>query len=553
MEYKVCILSAGKNTNVSYAKDFNISLLPVGMKSALSRIIEKFPRNVEIIIALGYNSNLVKDFVDIAFSDRKINIVEIDDYSAPGSGPGRTLLACKHHLNCPFIFTAADTIVGDEIPIPNKNWIGISQVSDSTNYCMAEVENGFVTKFYDKVETPILLKTCKNYKTILNNAFIGMAGIYEYKTFWKELERDQHLIKKELQVSNGLSGLINYKLEAVPFFNWFDTGNEAGYNFANRFFEKNKIIAKPDEFIYFEDGRVIKYFVDKEAVKQKIARSLKLKNIVPEITHAKDNFYAYDFIEGETLARINDATIFKQFLDFCKDNIWKKLELDQEELLVFRNLCLNFYYNKTIERLQKFFRESDIKDKEEIINGEKVLTLGEMLNNLDWRRLSEGIPVLFHGDLQPENILVCDKGFRLIDWRHNFAGSINYGDIYYDFAKLHHALIVTHDIIRNNQFEIKRDKNYISYDFLVKNNLLEYKDIFEEFIEKEGHDLNKLKILTPLIYLNIAPLHHYPYNEFLYYLGKYLLFKEIRRNNIYTSKDEVLTIKLQKRKDENAK
>ena len=43
MEYKVCILSAGKNSQVECANDFNISLLPIGERSALTTIIDKFP------------------------------------------------------------------------------------------------------------------------------------------------------------------------------------------------------------------------------------------------------------------------------------------------------------------------------------------------------------------------------------------------------------------------------------------------------------------------------------------------------------------------------
>lgn len=533
MDYKVCILAAGENNRVSYAKDFNISLLPVGEKSALSRLIEKFPKNVEIIIAVGHNKSLINDFIELVYYDRKIRIIEIENYSGPGSGPGRTLLECKGYLNCPFIFTAADTIVTDEIPEPDKNWIGVSQVTDSTNYCMAEVENDFVTKFYDKVETPILLKTCKNYKTILNNAFIGMAGIYNHELFWKELERDRHLIKKEFQVSNGLAGLIPNKLNVIHFFNWFDIGNEAGYNFANRFFDKNKILLKPDEFIYFENNNVIKYFANKETVRQRIERALKLKNAVPEIINSKDNFYSYKYIEGDTLAKINDVTIFKQFLDFCKNTIWKKVDLSKEEMGDFRYLCERFYYNKTIERINRLFIENGIKDKEEIINGERTPTIADILKQIDWERLSQGLPVIFHGDLQPENVIVCNRGFQLIDWRHSFSGNIEYGDIYYDFAKLYHALIVTHEIIRTNQFEIKREKNQIDYSFLIKSNLLEYKDLFEKFIKEEGYDIERLKILTSLIFLNISPLHHYPYNGFLYYLGKYSLFKEIKYNNPY--------------------
>ena len=43
----------------------------------------------------------------------------------------------------------------------------------------------------------------------------------------------------------------------------------------------------------------------------------------------------------------------------------------------------------------------------------------------------------FHGDLQYDNVLVKkDKSFVLIDWRHEFGKCLEFGDIYYDLAKL---------------------------------------------------------------------------------------------------------------------
>ena len=537
MEYKVCILSAGKNSQVECANDFNISLLPIGERSALTTIIDKFPNNVEIVIAVGYNSHLIKDFIDLAYNNRKIRIVEVDHWDKPGGGPGKTLLDCKPYLNCPFIFTSADTIVSEDVPEPRENWIGVSQVSDSTNYCMADVENEQVINFFDKIDTSTLLRVSRNFKTILNNAFIGMAGIKDYEFFWRSLEMDQNLIRKELQVSNGLSGLIPLKIKAIHFFNWFDIGNEAGYSFATRFFEKNKVVLKPEEFIYFENGRVIKYFKNKEIVKKRVERAKSLKNIVPQLIDVKNNFYVYDFIEGTTLSKVNDSTIFKELLEFCKDKIWIKRNLSQNEHLRFKDECKIFYYDKTLERLKKFYSQNKIKDKGEIINGEKIPKLYDMLKIINWSKMFEGIPVNFHGDLQPENILVSSNGFQLLDWRQDFAGNLDYGDIYYDFAKLHHALIVTHEVIRNNQYEITNEKGNIKFDFFLKNNLFEYKELFESFLQREGYDLGKLKILTPLIFLNISPLHHYPYNEFLYYLGKYTLFRELETNTCYKLKE----------------
>ncbi|MCD4771261.1 hypothetical protein K8R30_02465 [archaeon] len=535
MEYKVCILAAGKNEKVSYAKDFPATLLPIGTASAISKIIEKFPYEIEIVIAVGYKSNLVRDFLKIAHSDRKITIVDVLDYSGQGSGPGKSLLMCKDHLKCPFIFTSGDIIVSGPVPEPTKNWVGVTTVSDSTNYCMAEVENEEIVKFYDKVPMPTLLKTCKNYKTIFNNAFIGMAGVLDYEEFWKGFEKDRNLIEKKLQVSNGLSNLIGRKVEPLPFFNSFNIGTEAGYNLANRFFGKNRIIVKPDEYIYFENGSVIKYFKDQGIVRQRVERSKKLKGIVPDLVDITPNFYSYDFIEGKTHAKINDVSIFRELLDTCKNGIWSPIEIGTDKKN-FKDICKKFYKDKTYERVEMFYKKDGEVDRENIINGEKVPSLKSMLSEIDWDKLSEGIPVRFHGDFQPENILICNKGFQLIDWRHNFGGNVDYGDIYYDFAKLHHALIVTHEIIRNNQFEIKEDRGVVTYDFLLKSNLVEYKNLLEKFILDNNYDLDKLKMLSALTFLNIAPLHHSPYDRFLYYLGKHRLFKELENNNFYKLK-----------------
>lgn len=46
---------------------------------------------------------------------------------------------------------------------------------------------------------------------------------------------------------------------------------------------------------------------------------------------------------------------------------------------------------------------------------------------------------------------------------------------------------------------------------------------FEKFLEREGYDVKRVKILTALIYLNIAALHHFPYSLLLYYLGRSML------------------------------
>ena len=65
MYYKVFISTAGIGSRILGISNINKSLLPVKDKAAITRIINKFPKNIEIVIALGYQKNVVKDFLKI--------------------------------------------------------------------------------------------------------------------------------------------------------------------------------------------------------------------------------------------------------------------------------------------------------------------------------------------------------------------------------------------------------------------------------------------------------------------------------------------------------
>ena len=118
-----------------------------------------------------------------------------------------------------------------------------------------------------------------------------------------------------------------------------------------------------------------------------------------------------------------------------------------------------------------------------------------------------------------------NKKITLIDWREDFDGNENVGDIYYDFAKLDHALLVNGEIIRNKKYNVKISKTNVNYIISTKKNLINFQNYFYKYLTKNGYDLYKVKLLSSLIYLNIATLHDYPYNELLFYHGKLSLTK----------------------------
>ena len=75
-------------------------------------------------------------------------------------------------------------------------------------------------------------------------------------------------------------------------------------------------------------------------------------------------------------------------------------------------------------------------------------------------------------------------------------------------------------------FEIGDSSVY--YDFYTKHKLLEIKDIYESFIQKNGFDIKKIKTITALIFLNMSPLHMEPFGSMLYHLGRYMLYKTLK-------------------------
>ena len=143
-------------------------------------------------------------------------------------------------------------------------------------------------------------------------------------------------------------------------------------------------------------------------------------------------------------------------------------------------------------------------------------------------RWDDGIPSQFHGDLQFENILFSKKNkFILIDWRQDFSGNLNYGDIYYDLAKLNGGIYVSYQNIKQNLFNYQKKTDDIILSIQTNKFLKESKKIFNNFVKIKNFDIRKIEILTGIIFLNMAAMHHEPFDHFIYNLGKVQINKWI--------------------------
>jgi len=512
---KFCILAAGKGTRNNNIVGLHKALLPLENKPVISHIIDRLD-DVEIVIAVGYKSEQIKTYMNLVHSDKNIIYVDVDNFEGVGSGPGYSLLCCKNELQEPFVFTSVDTLVGDDIDLMSidENWLGISPVDkdDSLNYCLV---GG--SKYLDNL-----------YYGVGESAYIGMAGIYEYKSFWDSLEKHK-IIKDEYQVIHGFDGLEHMKL--INFI-WYDTGNNESYANTQRVFSNDVVANKSDEVIFVDNGKVVKYFDDPEKSKQRVERTKYLNNTCPEVLVVNENMHSYDYVQGELLSNITDEILMKKFLDSCQQTLWKEIYINGNRFL---DDCEEMYETKTKERVKKLF-DSEF-DKVKIINGIEVEPIKDMLDKIDWSEFYQNAtPSYFHGDLQPENIIYDKRKdkFVLIDWRQRFGNSIEIGDVYYDLAKLYHAIMINGQSILKDMFSYNRVDGSVSIEFYVKSNLVYFMDIFKEFCDENNYDWDNVELLGILQYFNICTLYDNfkdgRYGNFLFLYGKYLLAKVLLRN-----------------------
>ena len=520
MGYRVVIPTAGIGSRLEgLTKYINKSLVGIANRPTISHLIELFPIDCEFVIALGHKGELVRDFLELVYPNRVFHFAEVYPYEGEGSGLGLSLLACEQYLQQPFVFLSCDALVREKIPEPNHNWMGFSKKSNLSQYRTLNIIDNFVSEICEK---GIIRENLKVY--------IGLAGIYNYDEFWDAMNHGNNLAVNQGE-SHGMKALIENNTISAYEFTWFDTGNIESLEVARKaYFQPNQpnILEKENEAIWFVKDNVIKYSNDTSFIVNRVKRAKELRGYVPDIYAERSNMYCYKKIEGEILSDVANKFIFESFLKKC-NNFWLMKELSTQKSQQFQNNCLKFYKDKTHERIQLFYRNFSKSDDVKIINGEKMPSLESLLAKIDWDWMSKGLAGRFHGDFHFENILYSkdENKFTFLDWRQDFAGDLSIGDIYYDLAKLMHGLIVNHGTIVNNQFSASWIDGEIRYDLKRKQNLVDCEERFCEWIKENEYDIKKVKVLTSLIYLNIAALHHYPYSLLLYGLGKSMLNSEL--------------------------
>jgi len=516
-EKMIVLLTAGIGSRLGILTNTrNKGLISINNKAILSHILDIFPSDIPVVVALGHYGNLVRQYLEIAYPSREFCFREIDPFQGPGSSSGFSLWSLRDLIPGPFIYCTNDTIVRHKVEFEGKNWLGIAHSDDLEKYTRVSVFGDQVTRIFRKGEPGGSV------------AYTGLAEIHDHRDFWEALGAALGE-RKECSDIEGLYSLLGKGL-FVHHVDWFDTGSKSTFEHAVQSLGgKQAQLPKESEDLYFQNGEVIKFFSSGEKCQRRVDRSKILSSLVPQVKRSSSNFYAYTMVDGQMMSDILSAETLLRFLGWASRNLWvsyKNVSVDE-----LQTLSKAFYLEKTNQRLQMLYDSGWVMDNTYCVNGVDCQRPSELLNRLDDIFFQSTMPVQFHGDLHPDNILVKPNGdFVLLDWREDFAGRLDWGDQYYDLAKLYHGLLVSHDFVKNNKFSVEINERTISFDIAVHYRNIECIGLLEHWVEQCGLSIKRMRILTALIYLNIAPLHHYAYNQLLYFLGLRMLQRALDGN-----------------------
>ncbi len=317
-------------------------------------------------------------------------------------------------------------------------------------------------------------------------------------------------------------GLIAQASLHYVFIDWSDMGTLEKYQQLLADTEEYDF-SKTNEFLYCNTQQVIKFFSDEKIVNGRVRKAAMKPLVFLCITFVSNQWYSYDFIQGTTLYADNNPSLFNKLLFWLETKLWTPAP--DVVPAHMQTLCRSFYYDKTRARLGEYDKKYANSIAYTSLNGQPIENIHNLIRDIPWDELYLGLPTFIHGDLQFDNIL-HDKEteqFFLLDWRQDFADEISFGDIYYDLAKLMGGIIINYDYIKAGLFRVTEEWSNLYVDFAQRFNGTYYLNSLEQYINKRGYDFRRVRLLVGLIYLNMSPLHHPPFDKALHALGRMIL------------------------------
>lgn len=506
----VLILTAGLGTRLeSLTEKLNKALLPINNRAIISHIIEKFPAEYEFVVAVGYKGDSLKEYCQLAFPNHKFKFVEVDKFEGSGSGPGYSALKCKEFLQRPFYLTTSDCLIDSKLPHLDGNWLGVHPTSYPEKYSTLKTRKDEIVEYKNKSPEGFDL------------AFIGLASIWNYEIFWNELEKNI----KNGEIVSAFEFPLVYPSFRVKKLKWLDTGNIDDLIKTREYFEDKPLSLQKDnqEIAYKEKEKFIKFTPDKQILENRVKRANVLKPIIPSDFSHSENFIYYNWEDGKTLYEFDSLELFKKFLKILENNLESTCNNSPSHIR-------KFYGVKTFDRIEKFIHKfgKNYLDSSHNINGKDYPSLDSFFSKINFTDFEKNpFYNLFHGDLQFDNIIFNEKldKFVYIDWRESFGGYTESGDIYYDLAKLYGGCLIPYNKMKiDDNINFVEGSYSVNYSYEISESIKKFTKEFETWAIFKNYDLEKIKLITSLIFLNMSPLHEEKFGKLLWFKSIEMLY-----------------------------
>lgn len=511
MRTTVCILAAGRGTRMGDRFGWiNKALLPLEDRALLTRLVSAFGEDARFVIALGHRAAQVRAYVEAAHSDLDVVFVDVDPWEGPGSGPGRSLACCRAALGGPFWFAPCDALIDGAIdPTRTGDLVGVARVAaeDSDRYCNLRLDGARVIDIADKVRVD----------SATHRAFTGVMRIESTDAFWAGIEAGP-TVAGERQVSAGLQALVERgTLEAFEH-PWIDVGDEASYR-AEIVRRHGFDFSKPGEAFFrvpgADGGRVVKLFPDDAPARRRVERGRAVPAAFPPMLPSPPGTVVYRFVDGETLYGAIDRPMLDRLLDWLERTLWRPVDVDPG---AFAEACDTFHRGKTLERTALLEAQGGLDAEPERVEGVRVPGVRTLLERVNWPALAAGgTPVVFHGDLQFDNVVATPGGgFTLLDWRQDFAGRTDAGDLDYDLAKMLGGIRIDYARVKTGAISHRIDAGGDArLDVPACRAAAELEPALLARASALGRDPRRIELLVGLLHLSMTPLHGEPFSSAL--------------------------------------
>lgn len=494
------VLAAGRGSRLGRIGDeLPKCLLPLNDRAILSHQLDLAPRGARKIVVTGYRSEQVREYVNLAHPGENITIVYEPEW---GRGPGASLLEAKEIVgDDDLVFVACDTLWtrDDDLWSDDNSWVATAPIPAGTpaaRWCRVVSDGDFVLRIDDK--TPDVSPGSRCWTAL------GHVARGDLATFWSGII-EANTVAGEVQLSSGLQAVLNAGEPIVVYdVDWLDVGDEQAFRSAIATVGGYDPL-KPDQITYVlpERRRVVKFHVNHNKVRWRVERAARIGDAVPKTVDSfNGTMCAYEYVDGQPLYDLMDRWPFNfisPLLDWWETRFWstrtRYTELPPPDVFAASD---RFYRDKTFERVTAL---------DPALRARAL----DVITRVDWDALIDGvIPGTFHGDLTFANVIaqeddVAFDGVRLvgIDWREDYGGVTEWGDLRYDLGKMiagtrFHWLRATYGDFR--RWDVGANVQRVLEDGIIA---------------RFGIDVNDVRRIAALCLINSAALHAAPMDEIL--------------------------------------